>query len=66
MCKERLVVIFDNWDRSVDCEEFEKVNWAIDDCDYDTVAKYFKIENADEIKIQLAVEKYEEDDETEN
>lgn len=59
MCRERLVVIFDNWDYDVDCEGFEKVRSAVEDGDFETVAKYFKIENAGDIRIQTAVERWE-------
>lgn len=58
MDKERIVVIFEDWDKNLEYEDAIAVERAIEKYDFETIAKHLKIQDANEVKMQVAVEKW--------
>lgn len=59
MNRERIIVEFDDWDKNFSIQEIMQINEAIDAGDFEKVAKLLDIANADDIRIERAVERWE-------
>lgn len=55
MCRQRIIIEFDDWDYNKPMDEIREIYCAIKDEDYEALAEKLKICDADDIRIENSV-----------
>lgn len=59
MCRERIIIEFDDWAQNCSIAEIAQVGEAIDAGDFEKLASILSIADADDIRIERSVERWE-------